>query len=338
MRRTRAVLHAAAAGCLIYVAALSAADPADAPKGDPLVVTDNAGKEHKLKTWKFVAGMRRLAWLAPADKKDIDKKDPEKKEPAKKDAPKGKAPARPAAGPEAFALREENSTSFEDGILTLLPLEHIRSIEFDADKKSISIQVVTGDMDDATLTGTTRYFGINKLTIEAEVDKGDLGIAEVRFQGGVPKAGLKKVVFPSPKKPADAQGRSAVITDNEKRKKGTHAATDLQPLYRFEDGTEKLAPILMFKKTLKLDVGKIQKIQASEEKPKDMDGLEWLVTMKDGEETTLILLKTITLDDRQATLEGLLGRVPGGYRLFPAHTISEIQFDAKPEAKPEEKP
>jgi hypothetical protein len=147
---------------------------------------------------------------------------------------------------------------------------------------------------------------------------------------------LKKVVFPSPKKVADLQGRPAVITDSEK-KKGTHAITDVQPLYRFEDGTEKLAPTLMFKKTLKLDVAKIQKIHAGEDKPKDMDGPEWLVTMKDGEETTLTLLKTITLDDKEARLEGLLGRVPGGYRLFPVHTISEIQFDAKPEAKPEDK-
>jgi hypothetical protein len=330
--RTRAVVHAAAAACLICLTTLSGAD---APKGDALVVTDGAGKEHKLKAWKFAAGIRHLTWLAPADKKD-DKKEPEKKEPAKKDGPKGKAPPRPTVGPEAFALREENSTGWEDGILTLVPLEHIRSIEFDPDKKSISIQVVTADKDDATLTGTTRFIGINKLTLEAEVDKGDLGIAEVRFQGGVPKATLKKVVFPSPKKPADLQGRPAVIMDSEK-KKGTHAATDPQALYRFEDGTEKLAPTLMFKKTLKLDLAKIQKIQAGEDKPKDMDGPEWVVTMKDGEETTLTLLKTVTLDDRQATLEGLLGRVPGGYRLFPAHTISEIQFDMKPEAKPEEK-
>jgi hypothetical protein len=163
-----------------------------------------------------------------------------------------------------------------------------------------------------------------------------MGIAEVRFQGGVPKASLKKVVFPSPKKVADGQGRPAVITDSDK-KKGSHAVTDLQPLYRLEDGTEKLATFLMFKKTLKLDVAKIQKIQLGEEKPKDMEGAEWLVTMKDGEETALTLLRTTTIDDKPATLEGLLGRVPGGYRLFPAHTISAIQFDAKPEAKPEEK-
>jgi hypothetical protein len=331
--RMRVVLHVAAAACLIYLAALSAADPADAAKS--VVVTDGGGKEHKLKAWKFTTGVRRLTWLA--DKKELENREPDKKEPAKKDAPKGKAPVRPAIGPEAFELREENSTGWEDGILTLLPLENIRSIEFDADKKSIAVQVPSGDKDDITLTGTTRYVGINKLTLEAEVDKGDMGIAEVRFQGGVPKASLKKIAFASPKKPADLQGRPAVITDSEKKKKTTHPVTDLQPLYRFDDGTEKLAPVLMFKKTLKLDVAKIQKIQASEDKPKDMDGPEWVVTMKDGEETTLTVLKTITLDDREAKLEGLLGRVPGGYRLFPVHTISEIQFDAKPEAKPEDK-
>jgi len=333
--RTRAVLHVAAAACLVYLATLSAADPAG-----ELLVTDSAGKEHKLKAWKFAAGVRHLTWLASAEKKEPEKKEPEKKDPAKKDPAKGKAPSRPAVGPEAFEMREENSTGFQDGILTLVLLEHIRGMEFDADKKTISVQVATGEKEDATLTGTTRYIGINKLAIEAEVDKGDMGIAAVRFQGGVPKGGIKKIVFPSPKKAAEAQGRPAVITDSEK-KKGSHTVTDLQPLYRLDDGTEKLAPFLMFKKTLKLDVGKIQKIQAGAEKPKDkdkeMEGTEWVVTMKDGEETTLNLLKTATFDDKPAILEGLLGRVPGGYRLFPAHTISEIQFDAKPEAKPEEK-
>jgi hypothetical protein len=322
MWKCRAALFCAAAGYLACVTALTAAD--DAPKGDILVVTDGAGKEHKLKAWKFGTGVRHLTWLAPADKKE-----PEKKDPAKK----GKAPARPAIGPEAFELREENSTGFQDGILTLIPLAHISSIEFDADKKAITVHLPTGDKDESSLTGTTRYAGINKLSIEAEVDKGDLGIAEVRFQGGVPKGGIRKVAFPTPKKAAELQGRTAVITDTEKQKKGTHAVSDLQPLYRIEDGTEKLLPTLMFKKTLKLDVAKIQKVQAGEDKPKDMDGPEWVVTMKDGEETTLTLLKTITVDDKQATLEGMLGKVPGGYRLFPIHTIGEIQFDAKPEVK-----
>ena len=36
------------------------------------------------------------------------------------------------------------------------------------------------------------------------------------------------------------------------------------------------------------------------------------------------------LDGKAAVLEGFVGRVPAGYKLFPVHVIEEIQFDAKP--------
>jgi len=42
----------------------------------------------------------------------------------------------------------------------------------------------------------------------------------------------------------------------------------------------------------------------------------------------------VTLDGKEAELEGLLGRVPGGYKLFPPHTFSQIEFDVA-EKKPE---
>src|ERR1700738_5097195 len=74
------------------------APPAAAP--GTLVVIDAAGKEQKLKTWIYVAGTRRLAWLAPAEKepetKDKDKPD--------KDKPDKEKPAKPA-GPEALEFR-----------------------------------------------------------------------------------------------------------------------------------------------------------------------------------------------------------------------------------------
>jgi len=83
--------------------------------------------------------------------------------------------------------------------------------------------------------------------------------------------------------------------------------------------------VLLFKKTLKLDVAKISKLRASE--GKEADGLEWGVTLKDGEEETLTLLPKGMIDDKEAVLEGLLGRVPAGYKLFPMHTIAGVQFD-----------
>jgi hypothetical protein len=151
---------------------------------------------------------------------------------------------------------------------------------------------------------------------------------EVKFLGGVAE-GIRSVRFPAVKAPAaGAEGRPGLVSVADK-KKNEQKATDLQPLYRFADGSERLVPVLLFKKTLKLDVAKITKLRASESK--EADGLEWGVTLKDGEEETLTLLPKGMIDGKEAVLEGLLGRVPAGFKLFPMHTIAEVQFD---EAKP----
>src|SRR4051794_18351019 len=64
-----------------------------------LIVVDANGKEHKLKTWKFPAGTRRLSWLAPAPAEDNDKDKDKKPEKGKKTKTAQKAPA---VGPEAI--------------------------------------------------------------------------------------------------------------------------------------------------------------------------------------------------------------------------------------------
>src|SRR5271157_1719659 len=121
---------------------------------------------------------------------------------------KGKAPPkaaklRPGVGPEALEFRDEHSTNFVDGILTLIPLKNIRSIDYDNDKQTVTVKVISAEKGaaDEILTGATKFRGINKLTIEAEVDKGDMGIAELKFQGGVPK-GIHALSFPVPRAPA----------------------------------------------------------------------------------------------------------------------------------------
>ena len=120
--------------------------------------------------------------------------------------------------------------------------------------------------------------------------------------------------------------RVLVLSADSKSKKTTHKVVDLLPLYRLPDGGEKLLPTLMFKKTLKLDVSKIKKIVTA--------GAEegaWQVTLKEGGEETLTLLETIPFEGKQARLMGFVGRVPAGYKLFPASTIAEITFDASEE-------
>jgi hypothetical protein len=303
---------------------------AEPPAAGTLLLIDAAGKEQKLKAWQFVHGTRRLTWLAPLAAPPKEGGDPRPTQPG--------ATARPAMGPEALEFRDENSTDFVNGIVTLLPLEHLRAVEFDNDKKTVRALVATGEKPDAgeVLAGTTRFQGINKLTIEAEVDKGELGIAQIKFQGGVPR-GIRAVRFPAPRPAPQVKGRPATLTVADREKKNVQTVVDLQVLYRMEDGSERVSPLLMFKKTLKLDVGKIQKLVAGE--GRDMEGTEWQVTLKDGEEHTLTLLKATTIDGRPAALEGFLGKVRGGYRLFPVHTLTEVQLDeAKKPEKSESKP
>jgi hypothetical protein len=61
---------------------------------------------------------------------------------------------------------------------------------------------------------------------------------------------------------------------------------------------------------------------------KDSEGAEWGVTLKGGEEETYTLLQKPILDGKPATLAGFVGRVSAGYKLFPPHTVAEIEFDA----------
>jgi hypothetical protein len=303
-----------------FLATLACSQGADdAGKAAPqteLVIRDGAGKEQKLKAWKFTQGTRHLTWLAPPGK------EPEKK---------GDAPP----GPEALEFREENSTTFANGILTLIPLDRIRSVEYNHEKDLVSVRVAGEKADsDETLTGSTRFRVINKIAIDAEVDKGSLGVAEVKFLGGMGK-GIKGITFPAPKSAPAPMGRPAAVVVVDKEKRTDMAVTDLRALYHFTVGGEKLSPLLHFKKTLKVDVGQIKKLARTENE--EGGEIVWQVTLKDSEET-LTLLQMVTLDGKDAQLVGLVGLVPAGYKLFPPHVIGSIEFDpAKEPAKEPEK-
>jgi hypothetical protein len=297
------------AGC-VTVLSLCPAWADDVPKPaeeGTLVVVDAAGKEQKLKTWKFSAGTRRLGWLAAE-----------------------KAPA----VPEALEFLQAEEIKYLPTVLTLIPLDRVRSIDFDNEKETMTVRVATGDQADAgeVLTGATKYRRLNKVTLEAEVDKGDLGVAEIKYNGGIPK-GIRGIRFAPPKGVAAAPpGRPAVVVSVDGERKTTHKVTDLQPLYEVGKASEKLQATLFFKKTLKIDVGKVKKIVAPNP---DADEVTWQVALKDGSDETLTLLPAPMLDGKPAVLKGLLGRVPAGYKLFPPSTIGEILFDATDEAKPD---
>ncbi len=295
--------------------------PDDKKAEGTLIVIDSRGKENKIKSWEIVAGTRRLGWLAPPlpPEKEPEEKPNDKDEPAA--APK-RAPARPVArGPEALSFRDENSTGFVNGILTFIPLDTIRQIDFDNEERKATVKVAAAKADDdVSLTGTTKFADTNKLTIEAEVDKGELGIAAIKYLGGV-KNGIQGVRFPSPKTVAEPKGKPATITILDGKEKKTEKVFDLQGLYLTGMG-EKASPILMFKKTIKLDLGKVKKLILADEK-----GGDWTVTLMDGTDETLNLIEMGELDGKQAKLQGLLAKVPAGWKLFPLHCVSEVSFE-----------
>src|SRR5690242_13703947 len=89
-----------------------------------LIVIDEGGKEHKLNAWKFVAGTRPLGWLTACAR-----------------TAEGKKEHAGSAGAIALEFRDDHSTDYEDGIVTLVPLERLRSLEFDQDKRTVTARV-----------------------------------------------------------------------------------------------------------------------------------------------------------------------------------------------------
>jgi hypothetical protein len=312
MNRNLLATLLAAAVCL----PASADDKKEEKKDDKkpaLIIVDAKGKENKVTGWQFVEGIRPLAWLAPDRKPEDEKEDPNVK------------PARAPQGPEGLVFRDEASPNLRKSVETLIPLENLRSIDFDEEKQTMTVKVAVSDKpdDDATLTGTTRFGEFNKLTIEAEVDKGELGVAAVKFKGGV-KGGIKGLRFPSPKlltAPAGRVARVSVQGAKGEEAKGADKVQDLKVLYQVAAG-EKLSPTLLFKKTIRVDVSKLEKIV-------DAGGqdVDWTVSLKGGTEETFSLLSSGDIDGKPARLVGLLGRIPAGYKLYPAFTIKEITFE-----------
>ncbi|MCE9534499.1 MAG: hypothetical protein K8T89_25765 [Planctomycetes bacterium] len=291
------------AGLIVLAQNGLAADPAK--DGVQPVVTDPNGKEVSLRKWKIVFGTRKIGWL------------PEKI--------------------DVFEVREFGSTTFKEGVLTLVPMASIQSIRYEYDKETAHIEVAGLDKP---LQGTTKYKDINMITIEAEVDQGTSGVADLRYRGGLIKGGFKEVKFPKAvalAAPAKGELFSFLVAPEGKGKSATvMTATNVQALYRLADGTEKPLSWLMFKKTLKVEMADIQKLHVGEYNVKEKTA-ECDVQKKDGTQITVTLLSSVMVDGKPATLIGLMGQVPAGWKLFPIHTFTEFQpGDLKIEEKNEE--
>ncbi len=269
-----------------------------------LVVPPTGGKEVKLIDWRFTQGVRSLA---------LD----------------GETVSKSSAGTEYLEFREEKSTTYQAGILTLIPISSVKKITYDREKKMVATEVVSANGKTETLVGTTKYVGINKITLEADALLEGLGAATVKFQGGIDKVGLRSIAFPSPKPAREPKGETYLIQADDKEKT-KHTVQDLQPLW-FANGAYKVQSFMMFKRTVKVDIDKLAALKFIPSTDKKKISYDYVVTLKDGSSHTLTLLTTVDLDKKKSmTFAGLIGRTSIGYKLFPAHTIIELtRGDAK---------
>ncbi len=270
-------------------------------KDEPLVVVNPEGKEVKFSRWNLSLGTRRLPWLG-----------------------EGKAKAK--TGPEFLEFRAEKSTTYKDGVLTLVPLASVKKLDYDNAKQTVTLTVAHADGKDETLTGTTRFVGINKLVLEGDADLGDLGAATIKFKGGDAKQGVQSIRFPSPKAVDAVTGETAAIVLDDKEK-SKHVVAGLAPLY-LVDGVYALQPHLLFKKTVKIDFAKIASLLHVPSEDKKATSYDYEVVLSDGTKHNLTLL-TKGEGKGGPVLVGLVGRVPAGYQLFPPHTIAELRTGEK---------
>ncbi len=269
-----------------------------------IIIPPAGGKEVKLVDWRFTLGTRQLA---------LD----------------GEPVTKTSGGTEYLEFREEKSTTYDKGILTLIPIASLKKISYEREKKNVAVEVLAAGGKIETLAGTTKYLGINKLTLEAEALLDGLGAATVKFQGGVDKVGLHSIAFPNPKPAREPKGPAFLIQADDKEKT-KHTVQDLQPLWLI-DGAYKIQSFMMFKKTVKVDVDKIASIKFIPSSDKKKISYDYEVTLKDGAVHHFTLLTTAELDKKRSmTFAGLIGRTPIGLKLFPAHTINELtRVDAK---------
>jgi hypothetical protein len=296
-------------GWMELICAASAGDKKDSPvekKAEPpLLILDAQGKEVMLKGWHLAGGTRRLVGI---------------------DSVAAKSPPF-ASGPQYLEFREEKSTTFEAGILTLVRVTALRKLDYDYEKKTVTAVAAVASGKDETLVGTTKFNRINRLGIEGEADLGNLGFASVKFQGGNPKGGITAVRFPAAQPVPEVKGNPALVIAADKEKT-RHAVADLTALYQVDGGAYRALATLMFKKTVKIDLAKIASMRHVEAEDKKQASYDFEVVLHDGTKHTLTLLTKVELDGtKSATFAGLFGRVPVGYKVFPAHTIAELKLE-----------
>lgn len=274
-----------------------------APPDEPVVLVDAAGKEIKLTGVKLTAGTRRLGWLAdPKGTTDDGRK-----------------------GLLALAVREPNSTTFTNGVLTLIPTASVEAIRYEYDKLTMTVTVKGLP---APVPGTLQFRGINVIGLQ-----GAAGDVPAKFAGGVPKDGFRSVLFPAARPlPTRPAGGTTWAVQIEQPKAGhpTLVVRNLKALYSYPGGVEQLADALPVRKgdPLILD-GSLKKLEViAVDQNTMMAALE--VTTAAGPERLVAVPLTRADGKRTATLTALVGEVDCGWKLFPLHTVKVVKPVEKP--------
>jgi hypothetical protein len=271
----------------------------DAPTPQPatanrLTVVDGSGATFEVPSYQFVAGTQQHPWLTG----EVD-----------------------GAAPHLLVFRENDSTTFAEGVLTLVPVASIRAIEYDYEAKRATLRVAISERveEDVVLEGSAGvYVGFNALTIAFERDKGEFGVAEVKLEGGV-AGGLRALRFSAPQPLAPAvgglQGRVEVVS---KEPLEPRVLQGLVAVYRAGNDTLS-GDTLFFRTSLRVPLTRLSRMVAAGNRGKD-----WRLALPGEPEANYTLLEPARLGEREVQLRGFAGRVRAGWRVFPLHTMAAV--------------
>lgn len=268
-----------------------------------VILVNSTGKELKLTGVKFTQGARRLAWLAnPRASTDDDRR-----------------------GPLAFELREPHSTTFQKGVVTLVPTASVTAIRYEYDKQEMTIAV---NGLDEPLKGTLVYRGINVCGVEGKV-----GEVLGRFTGGIAKDGFHSISFPNVKPlPVHAPGGLvwSVRIDQAKAGHPILVVRNLKAIYSWPGGVETLSDNLPVRKRPMEVVSFAPPLKKLEIVAVDPNMQMAVVELTTGDGTAQEKLVAIPLtceqEGRTGVLAGLLGEVDAGWKLFPLHAVKSIEL------------
>jgi hypothetical protein len=281
-----------AAGVAVLAAAVTGPVAGDDPKagGPAATLTDAAGKDIALTAARFTSGARRLGWLGG-----------------------------PKDAPLALEVREPNSTTYQKGVVTLIPVGSVEAVRFDYPKLTMTVAVKGLP---APVTGTLQFKGINTCGVE-----GSAGGVTGKFAGGAAKDGFRAVVFPGavplPTRPAGAAW--AVQIDQPKAMNPTLTVRNLKALYAAPGGVEWLADDVPTRKgpPLKLDPTGFRRLEVLAVDTNTQTAAAEL-TPADGPERLVAVPLTRERAGKTGQLVGLLGEVDAGWKLFPLHAVRVV--------------